>query len=62
MALRRGPRVPAVTALLLAAGLLLVPIMTADFDYRYLLPVFPFAALAAALATAPRVPPGEFRI
>jgi hypothetical protein len=59
MALRRPPGVPAVTAFLLATGLLLVPIMTADFDYRYLLPVFPFATLAAALVTAPRVPHSE---
>ncbi|MGH3264893.1 MAG: hypothetical protein ACRDNS_23205, partial [Trebonia sp.] len=37
-----------------AAGLLTAPIAVADFDYRYLIPVIPFAALAAGLAFAPR--------
>jgi hypothetical protein len=36
-----------------AVVLLVFPIATADFDYRYLLPVLPFAGLAAALAFAP---------
>lgn len=35
----------------LAAGvvLLLLPVLTVDFDYRYLLPVLPLAGLAAVL-------------
>jgi hypothetical protein len=37
-----------------AAVLLVFPIAIADFDYRYLIPVIPFASLAAGLAFAPR--------
>ena len=36
-----------------AVVLLVFPIAVADFDYRYLLPVLPFASLAAGLAFAP---------
>ncbi|MGH3253651.1 MAG: hypothetical protein ACRDOI_46590, partial [Trebonia sp.] len=40
-----------------AAVLLVFPIAVADFDYRYLIPAIPFAALAAGLAFAPRRTP-----
>jgi hypothetical protein len=52
---RTGSMLPWATAVVL----LVFPIAVADFDYRYLLPVLPFACLAAALAFAParaRVP------
>jgi hypothetical protein len=50
---RSGSMLPWVTAVVL----LVFPIAIADFDYRYLLPVLPFACLAAGLAFAPaRVP------
>jgi hypothetical protein len=58
---RRAPR-PARHAVsklpwLTAITLFVFPIAAADFSYRYLLPVLPFACLAAALAFAPaRVP------
>ena len=38
---------------LTAITLLVIPIAAADFSYRYLLPVLPFACLAAALAFTP---------
>jgi hypothetical protein len=47
---RGTPMLPWVTAV----ALLIFPIVLADFDYRYLLPVIPFACLAAGLAFAPR--------
>ncbi|HKB29679.1 MAG TPA: hypothetical protein VKD26_02465 [Streptosporangiaceae bacterium] len=40
-----------------AMALLLFPIATADLSYRYLLPVAPFAFLAAALTFAPAPAP-----
>ena len=46
-------QVPWVTAVVL----LVFPIAVADFDYRYLLPVLPFACLAAGLAFAPAMVP-----
>jgi len=46
---RTGSMLPWVTGLVL----LVAPIAVADFDYRYLLPVLPFACLAAGLAFAP---------
>ena len=39
-----------------AATLLLAPIATADFSYRYVIPVMPFTFLAAALAFARKQP------
>jgi 4-amino-4-deoxy-L-arabinose transferase-like glycosyltransferase len=52
---RTGSMLPWVTAVVL----LMSPIALADFDYRYLLPVLPFACLAAGLAFAPvRMPAG----
>jgi hypothetical protein len=53
---RAGSMLPWVTAIVL----LVFPIAVADFDYTYLLPVLPFACLAAGLAFAPAreaVPP-----
>jgi hypothetical protein len=49
---RAGGMLPWTTAIVL----LVFPVAVADFDYRYLLPVLPFACLAAALAFAPVVP------
>jgi hypothetical protein len=46
---RRGSMFPWITAV----ALLVVPIATADFDYRYLLPSIAFACLAAGLGFAP---------
>ena len=42
-----------------AVTLLVAPIAVADFDYRYLIPVIPFAAMAAGLAFAPRQDTGK---
>jgi hypothetical protein len=39
---------------LTAVALLVAPIAVADFDYRYLIPVIPFACMAAGLGFAPR--------
>jgi hypothetical protein len=44
-----------------AVTLLVFPIAIADFDYRYLLPVLPFAGLAAALAFAPAATPEKWQ-
>jgi hypothetical protein len=46
---RRGSMLPWVTAIVLWV----TPVAITDFDYRYLLPVLPFACLAAGLAFAP---------
>ncbi|WP_285619604.1 phospholipid carrier-dependent glycosyltransferase [Actinoallomurus iriomotensis] len=57
-ALRRRERLDAALAWSVAAGLLMVPLLTADFDYRYILPATPIACVAAALATR-RTRPSE---
>ena len=58
--LRWSPRTGSMLPWVTAVVLLVFPIATADFDYRYLLPVLPFACLAAGLAFAPaRVPAGK---
>jgi hypothetical protein len=49
---RSGSMLPWATAVVL----LIFPVAVADFDYRYLLPVLPFACLAAGLAFAPAQP------
>jgi len=58
--LRRGglpvylaPRGTSMFPWVVAVFMLVTPIAIADFDYRYLLPVLPFACLAAGLAFAP---------
>jgi hypothetical protein len=55
---RRGSMLPGATAVVL----LVFPIAVADFDYRYLLPVLPFACLAAGLAFAPALRVGAGRV
>ncbi|WP_285565741.1 hypothetical protein [Actinoallomurus iriomotensis] len=57
-ALRRRERLDAALAWSVAAGLLMVPLLTADFDYRYILPATSSACVAAALATR-RTRPSE---
>jgi hypothetical protein len=55
--LRRGDRArrwKVLTAWSVSVALLVFPIAMTDFDYRYVLPVVPFACLAAGLALAPR--------
>ena len=48
-----SPRAGSMLPWLTGVVLLVFPIAVADFDYRYLLPVLPFASLAAGLAFAP---------
>jgi hypothetical protein len=52
--LRWSPRGTSMLPWVTAVALLVVPIMVADFDYRYLIPVIPFACMAAGLGFAPR--------
>jgi hypothetical protein len=51
--LRWEPRGTSMLPWITAVALLVFPIAVADFDYRYLLPVLPFACVAAGLAFAP---------
>jgi hypothetical protein len=53
-----GSMLPWVTAVVL----LVFPIAVADFDYRYLLPVLPFAGLAAAMAFVPIRPAPDAKL
>jgi hypothetical protein len=48
-----APRGTSMFPWVVAVFMLVTPIALADFDYRYLLPVIPFACLAAGLAFAP---------
>jgi hypothetical protein len=49
-----SPRGTSMLPWLTAVALLVAPIAVADFDYRYLIPVIPFACMAAGLGFAPR--------
>ena len=51
--LRWEPRGTSMLPWITAVALHVVPIAVADYDYRYLLPVLPFACAAAGLAFAP---------
>jgi 4-amino-4-deoxy-L-arabinose transferase-like glycosyltransferase len=51
--LRWAPRTGSMLPWVTSVVLLLSPIALADFDYRYLIPVIPFACLAAGLGFAP---------
>ena len=46
----RRPGGPATVPWLISVALIVAPAMTAEFDYRYVLPAVPFACLAAAMA------------
>jgi 4-amino-4-deoxy-L-arabinose transferase-like glycosyltransferase len=48
-----APRGTSMLPWVIAVVMLVTPIALADFDYRYLLPVIPFACLAAGLAFTP---------
>ncbi|MGH3264458.1 MAG: hypothetical protein ACRDNS_20960, partial [Trebonia sp.] len=49
-----APRGTSMLPWVAAVALLVTPIAVADFDYRYLIPVIPFACIAAGLSFAPR--------
>jgi hypothetical protein len=49
-----SPRGTSMLPWITAVALLVIPIAVADFDYRYLIPVIPFACMAAGLGFAPR--------
>ena len=54
MRLHWSPRGTSMLPWFTAVALLVMPIVVADFDYRYLIPVIPFACIAAGGGFAPR--------
>jgi hypothetical protein len=51
---------PATVPWLISVALIVAPAMTAEFDYRYVLPAVPFACLAAAMAFGQNTKMGDW--
>jgi hypothetical protein len=51
---------PATVPWLISVALIVAPAMTAEFDYRYVLPAVPFAGLAAAMAFGQNTKMGDW--